>query len=313
MLTLYTNINDAYTSAVALSTAQQFPSGSGTITPGVYYSNTNISLTSQTITFNGAGQYIIYVNNAAGYISLTTCTFIYNGVDPSTIFWYSPNGITFVGPNAGVCGIFLAYGTQSSNTPAITATDTTFNGNLYAGNSLASPSPQGAITLTSDIFNPETVCYLRGTKILTENRFVSIENLKIGDNVISKGSIMNDSCVVILNKMDAIKPIKWIGHFYAGRRDTSSLPIRFKTGSLGNNVPFNDLFVSPSHRIIVDGKMIFASDALNGNSIVQENNVEIIQYFTFELDCHSVINAEGALAETLFEHEEGYYKKLFVL
>jgi len=110
---------------------------------------------------------------------------------------------------------------------------------------------------------------------------------------------------------DVIKPIKWIGGFYAGRRDASDLPICFKAGSIGDNIPINDLYVSPGHRVIIDGKMVIARDAVNSDSIVQSDEVDTIQYFHFELDSHSAIDAEGALAETLFDTEDDYYKSKF--
>ena len=61
------------------------------------------------------------------------------------------------------------------------------------------------------------------------------------------------------------------------------------------------MFVSPGHRVIVDGKMLLASEAVNGETIVQEDTFDTIEYYHFELDQHSVVMAEGLLAETFLE------------
>lgn len=300
--TLILSLRSIYNTAVNNSTAISFPTETASIGAGVYFSNTSISLSDKTITFTEPGQYVIYVDNAtAGAITFTNCNFDFSGIASLTntqIFWYSPNGITVTG--SSVPGNFVSNNSSGGASASITATNTTFSGNIYN---------KGPTSLTSVIFNPVTFCYLKGTRILTENGYKYIKELKVGDNVVTKGSIVNNEEVVFSES--ELKPIKWIGSFYARRRDASDLPICFKAGSLGDNIPSNDLYVSPGHRVIIDGKMVIARDAVNGDSIVQSDDVDTIQYFHFELDSHSAIDAEGALAETLFDTEDGYYKSKF--
>jgi hypothetical protein len=269
---------------------QAFPVISGstyTLTPG-NYNNAPTSFTGVTIVFNGAGQYVI--NSASTLVFTSGVINLINGASASNIFWYAGSSITnanvITGTGGGLPGIFVAAVSISLNaaTPVV--------GNLYART--------GGITLFSNTINAQTLCYLKGTKIFTPNGYVAVEDLKVGDHVLSYGSIANNADIQLSETVES-KPIKWISNFYARRRDSSDIPVCFKAGSLGENAPSSDLFVSPGHRVIVDGKMVLASEAVNGETIVQEDTFEIIEYYHFELDQHSVVLAEGVLSETFLE------------
>jgi hypothetical protein len=108
-----------------------------------------------------------------------------------------------------------------------------------------------------------------------------------------------------------LRPIKWIGtrsyggRFIMGRKDI--LPICFKPGSLGDDMPRRDLWISPHHAMYFEneggGVLIEAKDLVNGVSIVQAEQVEQVEYFHIELDTHDVIVAEGALSETFVDDD----------
>jgi hypothetical protein len=288
--------------------AQVFPTpvaNAITLNPNIIYywfATTTLSLNGVTITFNGAGQYIIITLSGNG-ISLKNCNFNYTGVDPSTIFWSAPSQITLngTGTTTQVPGIFLTYGVQNGDNPTITTTSITINGNLYAGSyPFQTSTTQGAITLSGTTLNSTVACFLKGTKILTDRGYFPIEELQIEDKVITYGSIIDNSKVV-LNGKNQTSPIKWIGKYNTYRHDAYDLPVCFKVGSLGENLPENDLFVSPGQRVIIDGQMVVAGSIVNGETIVQEDINGPIEYFHFELDCHSVIMAEGVLSETFLE------------
>jgi len=153
-----------------------------------------------------------------------------------------------------------------------------------------SADSDGTLILTED----NTPCYCPGTLIATDSGEVLIEDLAIGD------------CVI--NHKGEARAIKWIGHrsfsgrFIATKRDI--LPICFKAGSIGENVPRRDLWVSPHHAMYLNGVLIEAKDLINGLSIYQTSSVESVKYFHVELDSHDVIIAEGALAESFIDDND---------
>ncbi len=137
----------------------------------------------------------------------------------------------------------------------------------------------------------EAPCFCRGTLILTERGEVPVEELAIGDRVITFSG--------------EAKPIKWIGRrsyqerFIAGNR--AVLPIRIEAGALADGVPVRDLWVSPEHALYIDGDLTPTGLLVNGATIRQVESIERLEYFHIELAAHDVILAEGAPAETYVE------------
>ena len=136
-------------------------------------------------------------------------------------------------------------------------------------------------------------CYLAGTRIATECGEVAVEDLQIGD--------------LLRTASGALRPLKWIGtRAYSARfagNNPDLLPIRFKAGSLADNVPARDLLVSPHHAMFLDGVLIPAEHLVNGATIVQEAPGEDIHYFHLELDSHDVLIAEGAFSESFVDDD----------
>jgi hypothetical protein len=134
------------------------------------------------------------------------------------------------------------------------------------------------------------VCYLRGTRVRTPDGECRIEDLKIGDLVVT---LSGES-----------KPIKWIGRqqFKKGAElwPSDFEPIRISRFALDERTPQRDLYVSPNHAIYIDGVLVPAKYLVNGKTIVQRapEGADVIDYLHIELFTHDVIYAEGATAES---------------
>lgn len=133
-------------------------------------------------------------------------------------------------------------------------------------------------------------CFLRGTSIATPMGDVRVEDLNVGDMV-----------TTVTGKTMAIR---WVGRQTFKRTgpawNSDVMPIRIAPHALDERTPTRDLFVSPYHKLYVDGVLIQAKDLVNGTSIARALPAghETVDYFHILLDSHQVVLAEGAPAET---------------
>ncbi len=158
----------------------------------------------------------------------------------------------------------------------------------YTGEFFHAVSDGGTGTL---IYQDGQACYCKGTRILTFHGETEVENLRVGDTVVThRGDI---------------RRIRWIGRrgysgrFAAGNRDV--LPVLIRAGALADNTPRRDLLVSPLHAMFLDDVLIPAIALVNGTSITQVEAIDEVEYFHIELDSHDIIVAEGALSETFVD------------
>ena len=144
-------------------------------------------------------------------------------------------------------------------------------------------------------FNPITygqpICYLRGTHILTETGEVLVENLKIGD--------------VVVTPSGAQRPVRWIGcrYFDLTRHPAPERvqPIRIRADAFAAGVPHRDLLLSPDHAVLRDGVLVPARLLVNGASIVRETQCGAFTYYHVELDSHDILLAENLQAESYLD------------
>ncbi len=139
--------------------------------------------------------------------------------------------------------------------------------------------------------SPTPPCYCTGTRILTDRGEVAVEDLAIGD--------------VVVTASGEHRAIKWIGNRgYTGRfanTNPAVLPVCVKAGALADAVPARDLWVSPDHALFLDGVLIPAERLINGVTVVKAERVETVTYWHVELDSHDVLLAEGAAAESFVD------------
>jgi len=135
------------------------------------------------------------------------------------------------------------------------------------------------------------ICFLKGTRITTDQGAVAIEDLSIGDR--------------ILTHRGNFQVLKWIGRT-TYKKDSNTnwnnkvKPVCIKRSAIGSNVPNRDLYVSPAHALFLDGVLISAKQLINHITIefAEIEHTDRIEYFHLEFDSHEVIYAENALAES---------------
>lgn len=148
--------------------------------------------------------------------------------------------------------------------------------------------------------DPVIVCFCQDTLIGTENGNVAVQDLSVGD--------------MIMTDEGEARPLRWIGRRKLNLRELQAndklYPVRISAGSLGNGLPEKDLLVSRQHRMLVRSGIVqrmfgleevlipaIKLTALPG--IFVDASVETVTYFHLLLDEHSVILAEGTPAESL--------------
>ncbi|PTX55830.1 CshA-type fibril repeat protein [Litoreibacter ponti] len=142
-------------------------------------------------------------------------------------------------------------------------------------------------------------CFTPGTSIATPRGEVLVEDLMVGDKIITRDN--------------GIQEIRWIG---AKRMDGRELqnnphlqPVLIQKGSLGNGLPERDMLVSPNHRMLVNNDrvslyfdenevLVSAKHLVNPTEGVQSINSMGTTYIHFMFDNHEVVLSNGAWTES---------------
>jgi hypothetical protein len=138
-------------------------------------------------------------------------------------------------------------------------------------------------------FTDETPpCFAEGTRILTIEGEVPVENLKVGD------------VAVLYDGQES--PIIFIGTRFVNlarhARPDIARPVRIPAGALAGGVPARDLLVSPDHALFLDDVLVPAKDLVDGVMITQDKSFKTIRYYHVELEDHGILLAEGTPAES---------------
>ena len=290
----YLFLSGAQAEALGLEPAVTAPDPEGQVTFGTGGADLNFSTTSLAIAgevdFVGIAEHEI--THALGRISFGDAA----PVSIMDLYRFSGSGILSSDPTLpnyfsiddGVTNLanFATYDDYSDW--AVSVPDDSFDAISDAG--IANTISAVDDTLLSAI-GFDIACFAAGTRILTPRGAVPVENLQIGDSVITR----------FLGQ----QPINWIGfRHYNGRfirANRNVLPIRIRAGALARNIPSRDLLVSPGHAIFFSGALIPAARLVNGASITQLEAVSEIAYYHLELPRHDILTAEDCPAESYLE------------
>lgn len=158
-----------------------------------------------------------------------------------------------------------------------------------------------SLTVSVQIDSDVVPCFVSGTGIDTETGSRPVEDLRIGDRVLTQdGKSM---------------AIRWIG---SRQLDVNMLrccpklrPVCIKRDALGEGLPARDLYVSPQHRIFISGwraelffgqlsVLVPAVQLLNERTVIRSYPNKPITYFHFATEQHQVVYANSLPAETLY-------------
>ncbi|MFD3189642.1 Hint domain-containing protein [Sedimentitalea sp. HM32M-2] len=146
------------------------------------------------------------------------------------------------------------------------------------------------------------ICFTPGTGIRTPDGIVAVENLSVGDPVVTRDH--------------GVQRIRWIGVSQVSAARTAAdvhlRPVLIRAGALGPNRPAADLRVSRQHRILIDdwrAEMMFGAEdgvlvpafaLCNDQSVTVDHTPGPVTYYHIAFDRHEVIYAEGVEAESFF-------------
>ncbi|MDO6614174.1 MULTISPECIES: Hint domain-containing protein [Pacificibacter] len=176
-----------------------------------------------------------------------------------------------------------------------------FDGTDMSGPTLTMTGITGG--LTED--QTAVVCFASGTLIKTCEGEIAVEDLKVGDKVLTLD--------------DGYQPIRWIGMRKLSAQDLTEnpklRPIRIRAGALGNDMPTQDLTVSPQHRVLANSKiaerMFGVNEVLVGaKHLIELDGVEVaedmaeVTYVHFLFEEHQIVFSNGARTESLYTGAE---------
>ncbi len=143
---------------------------------------------------------------------------------------------------------------------------------------------------------PYTPCFVEGSRIATDHGSVAVENLRVGDRVLTRDH--------------GYRPIRWIGAREFTKDTLSEFPqlqpITIAAAALDGVLPHSDLSVSPQHRMLVtespdgpgDRENLIPAVALVGRPGIHRAAVARVIYYHVMFDAHEVICSEGAWSES---------------
>jgi hypothetical protein len=257
------------------------------------------STTTATFNFTGSADDIYYIfNNSSVVMRLDNITFQLNDANPANIYFI---GHSIYLSNFTMYGNFITTEKLYKNpqSPPGILNGTT-SGILSSIARIVQPTNG-----STDIFltiNFTTECFMKGTKILTDHWYVPIEELKVGEMVMSYGVIQDNK----FHKVDSPVPQRIVKiRKTVQKASRSSCPVVIVQNAFAPNKPFENLVVSLNHGIVDHkGELYAASNYINKTTIYQDPTIEIITYYHLELAAHCAIMANGVLTESWRESKQ---------
>lgn len=161
----------------------------------------------------------------------------------------------------------------------------------------------GTTTFSSDTPTPgiTNICFADGTRLLTPSGPRKVEDLKIGD--------------LVMTADGRTAPVRWVFFKQWSAQDMSAhrnlAPICISKDAFGAGLPERDLLLSQQHRILVEGPiaqrmfgarevLVPAKALLSLPGIYIDTPSACVRYYHIMLDAHEIVIAEGVRSESLY-------------
>lgn len=179
------------------------------------------------------------------------------------------------------------------------------DGKLYSGTIKAKDGGEKDFTDPDPPITLNFVCFGRGTLIAVPGGRVPVEDLAIGD--------------LVLTRDHGPQRLRWIGRRQLGTleliRAPHLRPITVRAGAFGKGAPDRDLSLSPQHRVVIAdwrAQLLFGEDELmvpikalvNDRDIQVERNATEVEYFHLLFDRHEIVFANDLPSESLLLGKE---------
>lgn len=191
---------------------------------------------------------------------------------------YDLSGIHLQDSGDGIVEVVQADGSPVLNGVIHTAKDP--EGNYYKASDFE-------ITKSSDGY--EITCFLPGSMIRTPEGEVAVEDLRVGDEVMTFDWKTNT---------EISQPVIWAGHAHVTVRsnlpdDEAGWPVRILKDAISEGVPYKDMLVTSEHCLFFGNKFVPVRMLVNGVSIFYDKSIPSYTYYHIETEQHSVITADG--------------------
>lgn len=265
----------------------------GTINLGTLSTSEISALGGSTITFGKGGGTLVITPDS----SVKILTF-------SNIHGFGNTGSTIEIPGSGKV-TNATYDSTSKTTSITTDTGVTVkvsgdytisNNSLYqqesGGNLYISASPTNSLGTSAVL-----VCFLSGSMIRTSKGDVAVEDIQIGDQVVTFDW---------RNNQDVIRPVIWTGKGHCKVRfdlpdDEAGWPVRVIKNAISDGVPYKDMLITAEHCLFFRDRFVPVRMLVNGVSIFYDKSITSYDYYHVETEQHSVITADGMLTESYLD------------
>ncbi|MFT8723568.1 MAG: Hint domain-containing protein [Acetobacter malorum] len=151
------------------------------------------------------------------------------------------------------------------------------------------------LTYNSSAQTATVTCFLAGSLIRTAKGDVAVEDVGVGDLVLT-----------VTTGQDVYQPVIWAGYQTATVRagvpdDEAGYPVRIRAGAIADGVPYEDLLITPEHCLFLNGRFVPVRMLVNGSSIFYDRSLTQYTYYHVETAQHAVIMANGMLTESYLD------------